>query len=267
MYALLSRGLREKLNARHNKAYLRINTVIASLAIVATAMLLSDGLLTPSISVLSAVGGIQVAAPGFPQGAVVAISLVILLVLFLVQIFGTSKISFLFSPIMLLWFLCLLAIGIGNITLQPGVFRAFSPSYMFQYFIRNGYNGWASLGSIVLVVTGAEALYADLGHFNRPAIRTSSFVLVVPSLMITYIGQAAALIVNHNSLVAAGWDPNGNAPASQYGTVVVSNTFFNAMPFWAFYPMLIIATLASIIASQALISASYSVVNQVRASF
>ena len=190
--------------------------------------------------VLSAVEGIGIAAPGAVAYAVPATA-VILAVLFLAQRFGTRAVASLFSPIMVLWFAALLAIGVVNVLQSPGVLRAWSPLYALQFFDRHGGQGWAALGTVVLCVTGAEALYADVGHFSAAAVRLSFGALVYPALVVAYCGQAAALVV----------DPS-----------IVRSVFYLSTPSALFYPMLVLATLAAIIASQALITASYSLVAQ-----
>ena len=189
---------------------------------------------------LSAVEGIAVISPSAYEAAM-PVTLAILFLLFMAQRFGTSKVSILFSPVISLWFFSLFAIGIYNITKYPYVLVAFSPSFAFEYFIRNGYTAWVSLGAVVLCVTGTEALYADIGHFSANAVRLSWTAVAYPSLLMAYCGQAAVLVVN---------------PAA------ISNTFYNALPDGFLLPMLILATLATIIASQALISAAFSLVMQ-----
>jgi KUP system potassium uptake protein len=238
IYALLSRGLRKKIT--DDRTYEKVNTGLAILALVGVSLVLADGVLTPAISVLGAVAGLQIAAPASTP-AVVPVTCVILFLLFAVQYKGTERIAFIFSPILVLWFFALACIGIYNISRAPQVLVAFSPSYGFEYFITYGYNGWATLGAVFLTVTGSEAMFADMGHFNANAMRTSAFCLVLPSLLICYCGQAAAIVI----------DPT-----------IVSNTFFLSMPQELLIPMLILATLAAIIASQAMISATFSIVCQ-----
>ena len=259
LYSMLSRHLQDQV--RNRRRFLLYNNILAGLAIVGVAAVLADGVLTPAISVLSAVAGIGVAAPGLSQEVIVGVSIAILFLLFMVQRFGTTKVAFLFSPVILVWLIAIVAMGIYYIAQVPSVFAALSPHYAFMFFINNGYQGWVSLGAIVLVVTGCEALYADLGHFSAAAIRISSLCFVVPCLLLAYMGQAAALIINYHDLVAAGWVP-GTSDFPPGVTVVISNTFFNIIPASLLIPYVIIATLAAIIASQALISASYSLVTQ-----
>jgi len=238
IYALLSRGLRARIT--DDKLFNRLNTGLAILALVGVSMVLSDGILTPAISVLGAIAGMEIIAPD-AASAVIPVSCVILVLLFLVQYRGTERVSFMFSPIITIWFFANVAINLYNITLAPQVLAAFSPSYAFEYFINDGYNSWVSLGAIFLTVTGSEAMFADMGHFNANAMRMSAFCFVLPSLLITYCGQAAAIVANPS---------------------IVSNTFYLSMPNWALIPMLVLATLAAIIASQAMISASFSIISQ-----
>jgi len=238
MYALLSRGLRQKIKS--DRVFYVLNEVLAILALVGVAAVLSDGILTPSISVLSAVQGLTVISPNL-EDAVVPVSCAILFVLFLFQRFGTRYVSYFFSPVLLLWFIALTIVGIYNITRAPRILRAFSPAYGFQYFIDHGFDGWASLGEIFLTLTGAEALYADMGHFNAKAIRISTMFVVMPSLLLSYCGMGAAVIL----------DPT-----------IVANPFYLSFPSSLFYPMLVLSTLSAIIASQSLISAAFSLTTQ-----
>jgi len=238
IYALLSRGLRA--TSMSPSRFHIVNGIMATVALVSVAAVLADGVLTPAISVLGAVQGLTIASPSL-QSAVVPVTCVILIILFAFQRFGTSHVSFLFSPIMVLWFFAIGSIGIYNIAQCPSVLRAFSPSYALMFFVNHGYDGWASLGAIFLTVTGCEALFADLGHFNAAAVRTGALCIVLPSLFLCYSGQAAALVVNPN---------------------IIENTFFLSIPTPLFYPMLVLATAAAVIASQAMISATFSLSQQ-----
>jgi len=239
MYALLSRGLRKHIKS--DLIFNRVNFAFSTLALMGVSMVLADGVLTPAITVLGAVGGLTIATPVLTTSIVVLITCLILFFFFLFQYKGTANISFLFTPVLIIWFLSLASIGIYNIARQPSVFAAFNPAYAFDYFITYGYNGWAALGGVILAVTGTEAEYADLGHFNKRAMRFSSIGLVAPSLLLCYLGQGAALIQ----------DP----------TIYV-NVFYLGMPSAIFYPMLVLSTLAAIIASQSMVSASFSIVAQ-----
>ncbi|DBA95327.1 hypothetical protein WJX82_010494 [Trebouxia sp. C0006] len=215
--------------------------VIRVLVVFGVGAIIGDGVLTPAISVISSIEGLhQVAKIG--QGTIVGIALAIICVLFFIQRFGTRIVGIAFSPIILLWLLCNAMIGIYNIhAYGPGVFRAFGPNYWFAYLLRNGHKGWKTLGGVVLCITGAEALFADLGHFSMRSIQLSTLGLVWPSLLLTYLGQAAFLIKHPGEIGAA---------------------YYASVPHPVFWPMFIIAVLAAIIASQALISAVFSIVFQ-----
>eukprot|EP01018_Ginkgo_biloba_P031855 Gb_04140 [translate_table: standard] len=216
--------------------------ILIIVVMVGTCMVIGDGALTPAISVLSAVQGIQANNSNFNQDAVVGVSAVILILLFLLQRFGTSRVSFMFSPIMVCWFISTASIGAYNIGKHyPGVFKAFSPHYIVYFFQRNRKQGWVMLGSSVLCITGAEAMFADLGHFNKRSIQMAFSMLVYPSLIITYSGQAAYLIKHPEH---------------------ISEAFYKSVPHPVYWPMFIIATLAAIVASQALISATFSIIKQ-----
>ncbi|KAF0539161.1 potassium transporter [Gigaspora margarita] len=203
---------------------------------------MSDGLLTPAISVISAVEGMAVPAPNLTP-AIVPISCVILIVLFLLQQFGTGKVGTLFAPIVFLWFLAIACVGIWNISQYPEIFGAYNPYYAFDYFIRKQDAGFTDLGGILLAITGVEALFADLGHFNQRAIQISFSLFVYIPLVLVYTGQAARLVL----------DPT-----------VIANTFWLTTPsdpviYWIIF---ILAILATIIASQAMISATFSLIYQ-----
>ncbi len=203
------------------------------------ALLYGDGVITPAISVLGAIEGIEVATPAFAN-FVVPIAVVILGGLFWFQSHGTDRIGKAFGPIMLVWFLCIAALGIRGITLHPEVLRAMNPWYAVEFFINDRLEGFLILGAVVLVITGGEALYADMGHFGRRPIRLAWFVLALPALMLNYFGQAALLIE----------------------TPGVANPFFALVPEGFLYPMIIVATMAAVVASQALISGAFSLTRQ-----
>ncbi|KAH9303016.1 hypothetical protein KI387_014599, partial [Taxus chinensis] len=208
---------------------------------IGTCMVLGDGALTPAISVLSAVQGIQTKG-NLSQSAVVGISAAILLALFLFQRFGTGKVSFLFSPVMILWFVTNALIGLYNIVkYYPAAFKGIDPYYIVYFFHKHKKDGWVLLGGVVLCITGAEAMFADLGHFNKRSIQIAYSALVYPALIITYTGQAAYLIKNPGDMKSA---------------------FYSSIPDTVYWPMFVIATLAAIVASQALISASFSIIKQ-----
>ncbi|KAJ4753061.1 Potassium transporter [Rhynchospora pubera] len=215
---------------------------ITYIVLLGTCMVIGDGALTPAISVLSAVQGIQSRSPTITQTHVVWMSVAILLVLFLFQRFGTNKVSFLFSPIMILWFGFTAIIGVYNIVrYYPPVLKAISPHYMFYFFADQKSYGWSLLGAIALCITGAEAMFADLGHFSKGAIQLAFCTTVYPSLILSYAGEASYLIKNPGQL---------------------STTFYSSVPEPLFWPMFVISTLAAVVASQALISASFSIIRQ-----
>ncbi|KAI3700237.1 hypothetical protein L2E82_44858 [Cichorium intybus] len=215
------------------------------LVLVGTCMVIGDGILTPAISVLSASGGIKIDHPRMSNDIVVLVSVIILLGLFSLQHYGPDKVGWLFAPIVLLWFLLIGGIGIFNICKHDkGVLRAFSPVYIFHYFKRRGKNGWTSLGGIMLSITGTEALFADLAHFPVSAIQLAFTVVVFPCLLLAYCGQAAYLMKN---------------------TQHVSDAFYRSIPDGIYWPMFVIATLAAIVASQATISATFSIIKQANA--
>lgn len=205
------------------------------------ALLLGDGVLTPAISVLSAVEGIAVAAPA-TQPAIVPVTIIILLLLFLVQFLGTNKVGAIFSPIVILWLLLLAGMGIFNmVKFGPGVLKALNPQYMFMYFIDLGQLSWRMMGGVMLSITGTEALFADLGHFSRLSIQLATICVVYPCLILQYLGQSAALLSN----------------PSQWNT-----SFWSSVPGPLYWLIVVLSVLATVIASQALISASFSVVSQ-----
>ncbi|KAL6613867.1 hypothetical protein ACP70R_036137 [Stipagrostis hirtigluma subsp. patula] len=219
-----------------------LQSVVTYLVLFGTCMMIGDGALTPAISVLSAVQGIQSRSSDIKQNHVVIMSVVILLLLFLVQRFGTSKVSSSFSPIMIVWFGSIAMIGVYNmVKYYPPVLKAASPHYIYLYFVRNKRVGWEQLGAVVLCITGAEAMFADLGHFNRSSIQMAFSAVVYPSLILAYSGQAAYLIKHPYHL---------------------STAFYSSTPEPLFWPMFVVATLSAIVASQSLISASFSIIRQ-----
>ncbi|XP_057510148.1 potassium transporter 11 isoform X2 [Actinidia eriantha] len=212
------------------------------LVLVGTCMVIGDGILTPAISVLSASGGIKVDHPKMSNDIVVLVAVVILVCLFSMQHYGTDKVGWLFAPIVLLWFLLIGGIGIFNIwQYDSGVLRAFSPVYIYRYFKRGGKNGWTSLGGIMLSITGTEALFADLAHFPVSAIQLAFTVVVFPCLLLAYSGQAAYLMKNKEHVIDA---------------------FYRSIPDSIYWPVFIVATLAAIVASQATITATFSIIKQ-----
>ncbi|KAF4365470.1 hypothetical protein G4B88_025649, partial [Cannabis sativa] len=207
-----------------------------------TSMLIGDGIFTPCISVLSAVGGIKEAAPSMTQDKIVWFSVAILIMLFMVQRFGTDKVGYTFSPLLLLWFALISSIGLYNfIKFDWTVIRAINPAYIVTYFIRNKKDAWLSLCGTVLSITGAEALFADVGHFTVRSIRLSTCFITYPAIILAYAGQSAFLRKNPD---------------------LVSDIFFKSIPGPMYWPMFVTAILAAIIASQSLISGTFSIVQQ-----
>ena len=213
---------------------------IAMLGVLAAALFYGDAIITPAISVLSAVEGLTVVADSLTP-LVIPIAIGILVALFLIQSRGTAAMGRLFGPIMLVYFLTLAVLGIANIVQAPEVLGALSPHYAFAFFANDPLTGFFAMGSVVLAVTGAEALYADMGHFGRKAIAVSWLYVAFPCLMLNYLGQSALLL--------------GNPAAAE-------NPFFLMAPEWARLPLVALATMATIIASQAVISGAYSVTRQ-----
>jgi KUP system potassium uptake protein len=213
--------------------------VLIALGIFGTALLYGDGMITPAITVLGAIEGLEVATPLF-QPYVVPVTVVILAGLFLIQRYGTHRLGGLFGPVMVIWFVTLAGLGIVWTARFPAVLGAFDPRHAFAFFHDNGVIGFTVLGAVFLVVTGGEALYADMGHFGRHPIRVAWFALVLPALILNYLGQGALLLL----------DPS------------VDHPFFLLAPSWALLPLVGLATAAAIIASQALISGSFSITRQ-----
>ncbi len=218
----------------------RATITFTVVGIFGAALLYGDGMITPAISVLSAVEGIGYAAPQLSSW-VVPISVVILFALFVCQRFGTGRVGNVFGPVMLVWFGFLAVVGLWNLVQAPGVLAAFNPLHGLAHLRDHGFHGFLVLGSVFLAVTGAEALYADLGHFGRGPIRLGWQALVLPALALNYLGQGAAVMVN---------------PAA------AENPFYAAVPGWALYPAIALATAATVIASQALISGAFSLTLQ-----
>jgi KUP system potassium uptake protein len=232
-------ALLRRMRARDRSAR-RAATALAALGIFGAALFFGDSMITPAISVLSAVEGLEVVDAGLAQ-AVVPIAGGILFALFALQRRGTDVVGKLFGPVMLLWFAALAALGIKGIAVHPGVLQALSPSYAVAFFAHHGLTAYLALGGVVLVVTGAEALYADLGHFGRGPINRAWLLLVFPALTLNYLGQSAYLAK----------DPRNAA-----------NPFYALVPDWAQVPMVLLATAATVIASQAVISGAFSITRQ-----
>lgn len=214
---------------------------LLAVGIFGTAIFFGDGVITPAISVLSAVEGMEVAAPGLER-YIVPVTLVVLTFLFMVQKHGTGGIGKFFGPITAIWFIVLAVLGLTHIIENPGVLVAMSPHYALGFVINHPKLAFVALGAVILCATGAEALYADMGHFGKRPIRLAWFSLVMPALVLNYFGQGAMLLAHPEN---------------------VENPFFEMAPQWALYPLVGLATCATVIASQALISAAFSVTKQV----
>ncbi|MEP6822210.1 MAG: potassium transporter Kup [Chthoniobacterales bacterium] len=204
------------------------------------ALLYADGMITPAISVLGAVEGLHIATPLF-DSYVVPITIAILIGLFLFQSRGTTGVGAVFGPATMLWFVAISILGVHQIIRAPQVLAAINPLHGLEFFLENGARGFVVLGAVFLVVTGGEALYADIGHFGTAPIRLTWFIIVLPALTLNYFGQGALLLVNPESAV---------------------NPFFLMAPSWALYPLVILATAAAVIASQAIISGAFSLTMQ-----
>ena len=231
MLALASTAVRERPQLRRR---------LLIIGIFGTSIFFGDGVITPAISVLSAVEGLKVAAPGL-EHYVVPITLVVLTALFVVQRFGTGGIGRFFGPVTAVWFFALIALGLPHIADHPAVLWAMSPHHALGFMLRHPHIAFVALGSVVLCVTGAEALYADMGHFGKRPIRLAWFGLVAPALVVNYFGQGAMLLEQPTK---------------------VNNPFYEMAPGWALYPLIGLATAATVIASQALITAAYSIAKQ-----
>jgi len=218
----------------------RLRAVLAVIGVLGAALFYGDAVLTPAISVLSAVEGLEVGTAAF-KPYVVPISLGVLAGLFLIQRHGTAVVGALFGPVCGLWFAALAAAGLWNIVKVPGVLAAIDPAYAVSFVTSHGAASFLVLGSVLLAITGAEALYADMGHFGKRAIRVAWFGVAAPALVLNYFGQGALLMA----------DPKA-----------IQNPFYLAFPSWALYPMVALATAATVIASQATISGAYSLTQQ-----
>ena len=218
----------------------RLRAVLLAIGVFGASLFYGDAVLTPAISVLSAVEGLEVGTAAF-KPYVVPISAGILIALFAIQHYGTGVVGLLFGPICALWFVSLGVIGVWNIAKEPAVLKALDPMYALHFATNHGLASFVVLGSVLLAITGAEALYADLGHFGKQAIRIAWFGVVAPGLVLNYFGQGALLIAR---------------PAA------VDNPFYLSYPDWALYPMIVLATAATVIASQATISGAYSMTQQ-----
>jgi KUP system potassium uptake protein len=230
LMALVLRGEKDPARAR----------VLMLMGLFGAALFYGDGLITPAISVLSAVEGLEVATPAF-KPYVIPLTLMVLVALFLIQKRGTGSVGALFGPIMVVWFVTLAVLGAISIAGTPQVLAALNPLYGIAFLATHGTLGFLSLGAVVLALTGAEALYADMGHFGARSVRLAWSTLVLPALALNYFGQGALLLA----------DPKA-----------VENPFYLLAPAWALYPLVALATVATIIASQAVISGAFSITQQ-----
>jgi KUP system potassium uptake protein len=208
--------------------------------LIGAALFFGDGVITPAISVLSAVEGLEVATPAL-KPYVVPLTVIILIALYALQRRGTAGIGKWFGPIVVVWFITLAAMGLANIVANPQILQALNPWHALQFLVRNGWLAFLALGAVVLAFTGAEALYADMGHFGKRPIRLAWFIVVFPGLALNYLGQGALLLSN---------------PAA------VSNPFYQQLGPWSIYPLVALSTLATVIASQATISGTFSIIQQ-----
>jgi KUP system potassium uptake protein len=228
--------LRRLGTARHN----RVTAALAALGILGAALFFGDSMITPAISVLSAIEGIKVVQPSF-EDAVVPITALIIVLLFAAQRFGTAAVGRLFGPVMIVWFTAIGSLGISGIVEHPAILEALSPTYAGGFLVHHFGTAFFALAAVVLAVTGAEALYADMGHFGRPAISRAWLLLVFPACVLSYFGQGALILDDART---------------------VSGPFFLLAPGWARIPLVLLATAATVIASQAVITGAYSVASQ-----
>ncbi|MBP7370212.1 MAG: potassium transporter Kup [Arenimonas sp.] len=213
---------------------------IGILGIMGTAFFFGDAVITPAMTVSSAVEGIKVVAPGM-NDFVKPVALVILILLFFFQRFGTERVGRVFGPVMMLWFVVIAILGLSQIVINPSVLLALNPAYGVSFFLQNGVSAWLVLGAVVLCVTGGEALYADMGHFGRLPIRDAWMIVVLPALVLNYFGQGALVLANPEA---------------------ISNPFFGLVPSMLLVPMIVLATMAAVIASQAVISGAFSLTRE-----
>lgn len=219
-----------------------VKALLKIIGVAGVSLVMADGVLTPAQSVLGAIQGLNVVAPNITTGTIVGTTCAILILLFLIQPLGTSKIASGFAPVVIIWLCFNAASGIYNLVMwDHSVLKAFSPYFAGAYLVRNQSDGWRSLGGVLLAFTGVEALFADLGAFSRRAIQLSWICFVYPCLLLAYIGQAAFISVTPSAF---------------------SNPFFNCVPPGTFYPSLVIAILATVVASQAMIVATFQVLVQ-----
>ncbi|XP_058092853.1 potassium transporter 4 isoform X1 [Magnolia sinica] len=231
----------KRLLEKHKK----LRTGLLLVVLFGACMVIGDGVFTPAISVLSSVSGLQVTERKLKEGELVLLACVILVGLFTLQHYGTHRVAFLFAPIVIIWLISIFGIGLYNtIHWNPKIWRALSPYYIYKFFRETGKDGWISLGGILLCITGTEAMFADLGHFNALSIRLAFAFVIYPCLVVQYMGQAAFLTKNISKI-----------PVS----------FYDSIPAPLFWPVFVIATLAAIVGSQAVISATFSIIKQCHA--
>jgi KUP system potassium uptake protein len=228
------------LMALASRSLVRRGGIVILLGIISGALFYGDAVITPALSVLSAIEGLKVVTPAF-DAYVVPLTVLVLVTLFAVQSRGTANVAAFFGPVTLFWFATIAAAGIWHVVQNPTVLFAFNPWYGISFLLHHGIVGFYTLGAVFLVVTGAEALYADLGHFGRGPIRFAWLVVVLPALVINYLGQGALVLANPKA---------------------VENPFFLLYPDWALLPMVLLATVATVIASQAVITGAYSLTRQ-----
>lgn len=236
----VSKSVREFIERSHTAQF-----VLKVLGVLGVSMVMADGVLTPAQSVLGAIQGLKVIHPTMSTGTIIGISCGILVLLFLIQPFGTSKVGTTFAPIVIVWLLFNFGSGIYNLAIHDyTVLKAFSPHYAFTYLVRNGTSGWQSLGGLLLAFTGVEALFADLGAFGKRAVQISWLFLAYPCLLLAYIGQAAYISTDTTE-------------------TAFTNPFFYTVPPGSFYFSMVIAILAAVVASQAMITSSFQLLSQV----
>lgn len=222
-----------------------VKTGLLVVVLCAASMVIGDGVLTPAISVLSSMSGLQVRATGLQERSVVLLSCIVLVGLFSLQHRGTQKVAFMFAPIVIIWLFCIGGIGLYNIVhWNPNIYQAISPYYIVKFFRTTGTDGWIALGGILLSMTGSEAMFADLGHFTSASVRLAFITIIYPCLILQYMGQAAFLSKN------------------MFHT---RTSFYDSIPGPVFWPVFVVATLAAVVGSQAVISATFSIVKQCHA--
>uniref|UniRef100_A0A1D1Z318 Potassium transporter n=1 Tax=Anthurium amnicola TaxID=1678845 RepID=A0A1D1Z318_9ARAE len=240
-----SRNLAPSPFKRFLEKHKRLRTALLLVVLFGACMVIGDGILTPAISVLSSISGLQVRAQKFDDGVVVIIACVVLVGLFALQHCGTQRVAFMFAPIVIIWLLSIGVIGVYNIIhWNPRIYHGLNPYYIYKFFRRTGVDGWISLGGILLSITGTEAMFADLGHFTDTSIRIAFVGVIYPCLVLQYMGQAAYLSKHFTD---------------------VPTIFYESIPKPVFWPVFVVATLAAIVASQAVISATFSIVKQCHA--